>query len=105
MGELVKLDEEAWKAVMHQPPPPHRLTDVMAVVLHRATQRLATHYQSDASRIWSDTPSSATLIRRFLEFYGAGPKIATMAANILARDFCVPIRDFRYIDISADVQV
>jgi uncharacterized HhH-GPD family protein len=105
VGELVKLDEEAWKAVMRQPPPPHRLTDVMAVVLHRATQRLLTHYQLDASRVWSDTPSSATLIRRFLEFHGAGPKIATMAANILARDFRVPIRDFRYIDISADVQV
>jgi len=105
MGELVKLDGEAWKAVMRQPPPPHRLSDVMATVLHRATQRLASHYQSNASLIWSDTPSSATLVRRFLEFHGAGPKIATMAANILVRHFHVPLQDFRYIDISADVQV
>jgi uncharacterized HhH-GPD family protein len=105
MGELVQLDEEAWKTVMRQPPPPHRLSEVMATVLHRATQRLASHYQSDGSLIWSDTPSSATLVRRFLEFHGAGPKIATMAANILVRHFHVPLRDFRYIDISADVQV
>ena len=105
MDELVKLNEEAWRTVMHQPPPPHWLSDVMATVLHRATQRLASHYQSDASLIWSDTPSSATLVRRFLEFHGAGPKIATMAANILVRHFHVPLQDFRYIDISADVQV
>ena len=105
MDELVKLDEEAWLRVMRQPPSPHRLTDVMATVLYRATQRVASHYGSDASLIWSDTPSSASLVRRFLEFYGAGPKIATMAANILVRQFHVPLRDFRYIDISADVQV
>ena len=90
MGELVKLDEGAWQTVMRQPSPTHRLSEVMATVLHRAAQRLASHYQSDASLIWSDTPSSATLVRRFLEFHGTGPKIATMAANILVRHFQRP---------------
>ena len=105
MSELVKLNEETWKTVMRQPPPPHRLSEIMATVLHRATQRLASHYGSDASLIWSDTPSSATLVRRFLEFHGAGPKIAAMAANILVRHFHVLLQDFRHVDISADVQV
>ena len=101
----MKINEEDWQAVMVLPPLPHRLSSVMASVLYRATQRLARHYASDASLIWSDTPSSATLVRRFLEFHGAGPKIATMAANILVRHFHVSLQDFRYIDISADVQV
>jgi len=77
----------------------------MARVLHRATRRIDDQYDGDASNIWNDRPSSARLVRRFLEFHGAGPKIASMAANILARDFGVPLADYRYIDISADAHV
>ena len=42
---------------------------------------------------------------RRLEFRGAGPKIATMAANLLARHLKVPFSDYYSIDISVDVQV
>ena len=105
MDDLVAIDEERWADIMRNPTPAHRLPGDMATVLYRATQRLASAYDSDASNIWKDTPSSATIVRRFLEFHGAGPKIATMAANILVRHFHIPLRDYRYIDISADTQV
>jgi endonuclease III len=40
-----------------------------------------------------------------IHFDGVGPKIGTMAANILARDFKIPFADYFSIDISADVHV
>jgi endonuclease III len=104
-ADLMPLSEDEWMKVMHEPTPAHRLPGNMAVVLHRATQRIASHYQGDAAKIWGGTPSSAKIVRRFVEFHGAGPKIATMAANILAGGFHVPLSDYRYVDISADVQI
>lgn len=105
MSDLAKLGEEAWRALMRNPAPIHRMPETMAIVLSRAVRRITDIYGGDASRIWSDQPTSATLVRRFLEFHGAGPKIATMSANILVREFHVALADRRYIDISADVQV
>ena len=105
INDLARLDERDWLRVMTEPSPAHRFPTNMSRVVHRAITRIVDQYGGDASRIWSDSPSSAALVRRFLEFHGAGPKIATMAANILVREFRVKISDFRYIDISADVHV
>lgn len=103
--ELTDLGERDWVRVLQDPTPAHRFPDRMGVVLHRATVWIAERYDGYAGNIWTDSPPSARLVRRFLEFHGAGPKIATMASNILVRDFRVTVADRRYIDISADVQV
>ena len=93
------------KKLMSEPEPLHRFADKMGDFFHAALRRIVQLYDSDASRIWRDKPSSADVVYRFLEFDGVGPKIASMAANILARTFKVPFADRFSIDISADVHV
>lgn len=83
----------------------HRFNEVMAENFYFAIQKIHKDYNDDASNIWKDRPKSATIVKRFLEFKGVGIKIATMAANILAREFKIPMKDYICIDISPDVHV
>ncbi len=90
---------------MSQPEPLHRFPNAMARNVHDAIGLISSRYGGDAARIWRGCPSSATVVLRFLEFRGVGPKIATMAANILARELKVPFSDYYSVDISVDVHV
>ncbi len=103
--KLASLTLPGVKKLMTDPEPLHRFTDKMSEFFHAAMQRVVHQYDGDASRIWGNKPSSADVVYRFLEFDGVGPKIASMAANILAREFKLPFADYYSIDISADVHV
>jgi endonuclease-3 len=83
----------------------HRFNNMIARNFYEATQRIHNIYSDNASNIWKDTPSSAAIVYRFLQFQGVGPKIETMAANILAREYKVPMSDYFSIDISVDTHV
>jgi endonuclease III len=102
---LANLSLEKIQSLMMNPKPLHRFPERMGLYFFEAIARISSEYQGDAARIWNDEPSSAQLVYRFLQFSGVGPKIATMAANILARDFKVPLRDYYSIDISPDVHI
>jgi len=83
----------------------HRFNTKMSKSFYYSVQKIHSDYNNNASEIWKNKPSSATVVRRFLEFKGAGVKISTMAVNILARDFKIRFKDYICIDISPDVQV
>lgn len=84
---------------------PHWLNNPMATIFYDAIQRIHTEYQDDASKLWADNPKSSTFVARFSKFNGAGPKITSMAANILARDYGIAFEDYSSIDISVDDHV
>lgn len=83
----------------------HRFGEVMADRVHAGILRIRDKYDGNAALIWAKHPSSATVVRRFLEFNGVGQKISTFAANCLAREFKVPFSDYYSIDVSVDVHV
>lgn len=83
----------------------HRYPERMAENFHAAIATIRNDYKGDASLIWSGKPSSAEVVYRFLQFKGIGPKLASMAVNILAREFKVTMSDYYSVDISVDVHV
>lgn len=83
----------------------HRFNDLISKYFYSAIRKIHNDYNDDASNIWKYNPKSATLIKRFLQFEGAGIKIATMAANILVREFKIKLDDYYSIDILPDVHL
>ena len=83
----------------------HRFKKEMAKNFYNAINTIQNEYSGNAQNLWSDKPPSGLLICRFLRFDGVGVKIATMATNILVRQFHVQLADKSSIDISPDIQV
>lgn len=83
----------------------HRFNKISAEIFYSAVQRIINVYNGDISQLWRNKPSSAKVVYELLQFKGCGIKIATMAANILARQFKIEFSDYYSIDISPDVHI
>ena len=83
----------------------HRFNDKCAEDFYEAVHKIKNEYDGNASKIWSDNPSSKEVVSRFLEFKGVGPNIAAMAAKILATQFKIEMSEYSSIDVSLDVHV
>jgi len=105
LASLARSSPEKLSEAMLHPTPLHRFPNEMSKHLRSAIHHIDGEYSGNAAQIWAGQPSSATIVRRFLELPGVGQKIASMAANILVRDLRVKVSDHYSIDISVDVQI
>ena len=104
ISDLQKLSKDEVVSLFYKTSK-HRYKREMAENFYSAVQKIIHQYGGDARKIWNDTPPSGMLICRFLQFDGVGIKIATMAANILARQFKVELKDKSSIDVSPDIHI
>ena len=102
IDKLGRLTQSDWEQAFLKPTPLHGFPHDMARYSMAAVRRIVKEYGGDASRLWNDKPSSATVIKRFLEFEGIGQKISTMATNILARYFKIKMSDCYSIEVTVD---
>ena len=104
IGTLTEVSVDEYKRIFNEYRM-HRFNEIQAELFWLAVNRIKDVYDGDVSRIWKGKPSSAKVVYDFLQFKGAGVKIATMATNILARDLHVEFSDYYSIDISPDVHI
>ncbi|MGI9558624.1 MAG: iron-sulfur cluster loop [Thermodesulfobacteriota bacterium] len=103
--KLKTLSNKDWEKHLKNPTSLHRYTNTMANCLFEAVKRIDEEYDGDASKIWESNLRSGDIVNRFEDFKGIGPKISTMAVNILRGTFGIKMADHKGIDISADVHV
>ena len=104
-AHLRSLSPDRLHRAVAEVPALHRYPERMSASISKALRRIEAEFGGDAAKIWLGKPSSAEVVLRFLMFDGVGPKIATMATNILARDFKVPMADYSSVDVSVDVHL
>ncbi len=103
--KIAEMDEKELEKIMFEKPALHRYK-YMANRLIEASKLIIDRYNGNASNIWKGPISAKEIESRFREFKQVGQKKASMAVNILVRDFGIPITgDKSGIDISNDVHV
>lgn len=105
MHKIANLDDDEIINIFHQRPKLHRFPTIMARRIKKASRLLIERHKGKAENLWNDNPRSDDLQRRFEEFDGIGQKKASMATNILVRDFGINVKNRKGIDISFDIHI
>jgi uncharacterized HhH-GPD family protein len=102
---IAETDEVFLINLFNQPPKLHRFPKTMAKRTIDACKLIIRKYNGQPEKIWNDNPRSSDLQSRFEEFNGIGQKKASMATNILVRDFNIAVKDKSGIDVSYDIHI
>jgi hypothetical protein len=84
--DLAKIELSRLREIMDNSNPKHRFHKMVAEEIHHGIKHIMGAYNGNAANIWEGKPSCAVVAKRFLKFKGVGPKISSMATNILYRD-------------------
>ena len=102
---LASLEPKKLAQIAGTPPKLHRFPEKMSDWIQKAAFTLNQAYDGDPAKIWTGAPRALEVMRRFDRFEGIGQKKSSMATNILARDYGVPISGWEDIDVSYDIHV
>ena len=106
-SRIASMTQMELEAFLRQPPKVlHRIPGKIAKWLIGTCKVISEKYRGKPENIWNDCPTTIELQERFSELPGFGKKKASMATNILVRDYQIPITGTKAgIDISYDVHV
>ena len=106
VGAISRMSLDDLEKVMRTPKSLHRFPRKVARWLILASRHIEEGYGGDPAAVWSDKPVARDLQNRFDDFPGIDQKKASMAVNILVRDYGVLGNDaLKHLDVSFDIHV
>ncbi|GAA4407377.1 HhH-GPD-type base excision DNA repair protein [Tsukamurella soli] len=86
---IAEADPVAFEALCTTPPAIHRYGRAMAARLQALARIVVDEYDGDASRIWTEAPSGAALVRRIQALPGFGAQKAKIFAALVGKQLGV----------------
>ena len=84
-GKLAAMGEDAVVSTFCEKPALHRYPASMGKRAHALCVALTEQYDGDASKVWSDAPTGAELVKRLLALPGFGPDKAKIFTAVLGK--------------------
>jgi uncharacterized HhH-GPD family protein len=86
---IAAAEPESFKELCSQPPAIHRFPGSMATRLQELASIVATKYDGDVTRLWSEATTGKELLRRVQELPGFGKQKAQIFVALLAKQLDV----------------